>query len=390
MRITYTAPVRAHHFNYAAKLDKAGSLEALVTGACRWSPRGKLPEIGSRLLRRDLVQTAHLLSIMAQAPDGVSNFLGRVANRQLDRASYAPATRSDVFLYYRTCGFQTTRRLKREDRATLCVMEEVNSHVEQCHQLMKDEYEKLGRGPYRGRFQDQDLRLQAYEEADFILCPSSFVRRSFIAKGFSEDRLLSVNFGFSHRPMVTPATADRQPGDTFRLLYVGQLNFRKGLRYAIEAFRMLKHPRKEFVIVGPETKVTGLEGLSMPEGVKFTGALKGGDLDAAYASASAFVLPTLEEGLALVLGEAMVAGLPVITTDHSGGDDLINDGVEGFILPAANTEALAEAFAKLADSPALCEQMGRAALSRSKELGDWDVAANRLISVLSDAISKRH
>jgi glycosyltransferase involved in cell wall biosynthesis len=311
--------------------------------------------------------------------------LGRAANRSLDAASYFPASESEVFLHYRTSGYHTTKRLHAEGRPTLCVMEEVNSHVDCCHQLMKQEYEKLGLGTYRGKFQDHDLRLRAYEEVDRILCPSSFVKRSFLEKGFPEERLLLVNFGFTHPSPCPETTSVSKPKDTFRLLYVGQLNFRKGLRYAVEAFRLLRHPRKELVIVGPQTKVTGLEGARIPAEVKFAGVLKGAELDTAYASASAFVLPTVEEGLALVLGEAMVAGLPVITTTNSGGDDLLTDGVEGLLVPAADSGALLEAMQKLADSPELCERMGHAALAKSESLGDWDAAAQRLVTALAGA-----
>lgn len=390
MKITYTAPVRAHHFNYAAAMHRADALHTCLTGANRFSPRAKLPEIGDRLKRCDVIQTAHLLSLMGKAPDGLSNLLGRWANRSLDMASYPPASQSDVFLYYRTCGLHTTRRLKREGHPTLCVMEEVNSHMECCHSIMKAEYEKLGLGAYTGRFQDHDLRLKAYEEADVILCPSGFVRRSFLEKGFAPERLLTVNFGFTLPKSGNSATATPAEGERFRLLYVGQLHFRKGLRYAIEAFRALKHPGKELVIVGPAAKVTGLEGVSIPDGVTFTGVLKGAALTNAYASASAFVLPTMEEGLALVLGEAMVAGLPIVATNHSGGDDLINDGVEGFIVPAGDADALAVAFQKLADSPDLRDKMGKAAIARARELGNWDVAAGKLIDGFSSVLAARN
>ena len=389
VKITYTSPIRAHHFSYAQALERAEALGAFVTGAFRGSKRAQMPELGNRLIRRDLIQTAHLASIMAQAPDGLSNWLGRMANRRLDQASYRLARQSDVFLHYRTSGYFTTKRLHQEGSSTLCVMEEVNTHVDRCHELMKEEYEKLELGPYRGKFQDHDLRLRAYEEVDLILCPSSFVRRSFLEKGFPAERLLMVNFGFTHRPTgnTRPAAA-KDPG-IFRMLYVGQLNFRKGLRYALEAFRRLQHPRKEFVIVGPRTKVTGLENVSLPVGVTFAGVLKGTDLEKAYASATVFVLPTLEEGLSLVLGEAMVAALPVVTTTHSGGDDLIQNGIEGFVVAPAEPDQMLEALQKLADSPELCERMGRAALARSCELGDWDATAGKLVTALSAELKAR-
>jgi glycosyltransferase involved in cell wall biosynthesis len=81
----------------------------------------------------------------------------------------------------------------------------------------------------------------------------------------------------------------------------------------------------------------------------------------------------------------MAAGLPLITTTHSGGDDIMQDGVEGFIVPPADGGALLEAFQKLADSPELSQKMGEAALARAKQLGGWDVAARNLVDALSGA-----
>jgi len=267
-------------------------------------------------------------------------------------------------------------------------MEEVNTHVDNCHQLMKEEFERLERGTYRARFFDHDLRLRAYDEADLIVCPSKFVEKSFLDRGFSPSKLATVNFGFSlNRFKNIAQLPGRRDDGVFRLLYVGQINFRKGLRYAVEAFRRFKHPRKELLLVGPATKVTGLEGVAIPDGVRFAGTLRGENLNRAYASADAFVLPTLEEGLALVLGEAMAAGLPVITTTNSGGEDLIIDGVEGFITRPADALALLEAFEKMVGNPDKMKAMGHAALRKAGELGDWSVATANLLSKFEEKIA---
>lgn len=363
-----------------------GVLQAHVTGASRFTKSGRLADLNGRIVRRDFWQSLHLAGFKFKAPDPLTNALGQLANASIDRAAYGPALKSDVLLFYRTAGHRTAARLRAEGSPCLTVMEEVNSHVERCHELMRDEYEKLGRGKYPYRFADHGMRLEAYEQCDFILCPSTFVERSFLQKGFAQEKLIKVNFGFDlasfgNRPQPQ-VTSDK---DVFRLLYVGQLNFRKGIRYAVEAFRRLKHPRKEFILVGPSTKTTGLEGMSLPDGVKLTGILKGEELANAYASATAFVLPTIEEGMALVLGEAMASGLPIVTTTHSGGEDLISDGVEGYITPPADAEALLQAFEKLASDPERTKAMGRAARHKASELGDWRVAAAKLVDELKRA-----
>jgi glycosyltransferase involved in cell wall biosynthesis len=155
----------------------------------------------------------------------------------------------------------------------------------------------------------------------------------------------------------------------------------------MNAFQRLKHPCKEFLIVGPKTQTTGLEGMSIPDHVRFTGILKGYQLEQAYASASAFVLPTIEEGLALVQGEAMAAGLPLITTSHSGAEDIMTHGVEGFIVPPCDSDALVDAFQCLADDPVRLKKMGAAASSKAKDLGGWDAYTRKLIELFRDLLA---
>ena len=246
---------------------------------------------------------------------------------------------------------------------------------------MQRECEKLGLGKKPEKFSDHKQRLKAYDEADYILCPSEFVKRSFVLNGFPSDRLIKVNFGI---PFVKLNEINRQKNsDVFRLLYVGQLHYRKGLRYAIEAFNKLKHPRKEFIIVGPKTSQTGLERTSIHAGITFTGPLKGEALKEQYLRASVFVLPSLEEGLALVQGEALSFGLPLIITTNTGGDDLIKDGIEGFIVQPGEILPLANRLQQLADDKNLLKHMSEAALKAADTIGNWELAAKKLISELS-------
>jgi glycosyltransferase involved in cell wall biosynthesis len=86
----------------------------------------------------------------------------------------------------------------------------------------------------------------------------------------------------------------------------------------------------------------------------------------------ALVLPSVEEGLALVQGQAMACGCPVIATVATGAEDLFTDGVQGFIVPDRDVAALADRMQQLADDPALQRSMSAAALERVKRLGGWD------------------
>jgi glycosyltransferase involved in cell wall biosynthesis len=83
------------------------------------------------------------------------------------------------------------------------------------------------------------------------------------------------------------------------------------------------------------------------------------------------VLPSIEEGLALVQGQALACGCPVIATTNTGAADLFTDGVEGFIVPIRDSDALATRMQQLAEDPSLQQRMSEASLARVRNLGGW-------------------
>jgi glycosyltransferase involved in cell wall biosynthesis len=345
--------------------------------------------MGNKLKRHDFFQNLYVASLKFNTPDLVATMFNRLSNLRLDQASYPWAKESDVFIYYRTQGYETTQRIHRSGSPTLCIMEEVNSHVDVCDGLMRAELKHIGLdSSQHEKFPDHTLRLKAYEESDLILCPSVFVLNSFLAKGFSPERLIKFNYGFPPIENVADK-ANKLADGTFRVLYVGQLHYRKGLRYAIDAFRQLKHPKKEFVIVGPKTQITGLEQTRIPDGVVFTGPLKGEALSEQYRRATVFVLPSIEDGFGLVVGEAMSFGLPVLITTNTGASDVVNDGVEGYVVPPGDERALAERLQQMADDNELMNRLSATALQTAWKLGSWETIAKRLVSELTEILANR-
>ena len=101
------------------------------------------------------------------------------------------------------------------------------------------------------------------------------------------------------------------------------------------------------------------------------------------------VLPSIEEGLALVQAQAMACGCPVICTTNTGGEDLFTDGTEGFILPIRDVATLTERMQELADDPARQEIMRAAALRRVQSIGGWTQYGDRWEELLQRLIGNR-
>jgi glycosyltransferase involved in cell wall biosynthesis len=99
-------------------------------------------------------------------------------------------------------------------------------------------------------------------------------------------------------------------------------------------------------------------------------------------SSHVLVLPSIDEGLALLQGELMACGCPVLATANTGAEDLFTEGVEGFIVPIRDPDALLERLQQLADDPALQQRMSQAALLRVQNLGGWRQYGDLWVSLL--------
>ena len=378
MKITYTSPNLSHHYPYAIAMNNQGVLNFFVTGVSRFNTNGKNINLTNKLKRYDFFQNIFLLSRYLKLNNTIQSKLANISQNFLDKASFKYAKDSDFFIYYRGCGSNTTKKLRTHNKNVISILEEVNTHVLFQNKILQEECKRIGidSSSETKRF---DRHLRAYELADYILCPSNFVANSFLSMGFPNKKLIVNNFG---RTFKTQPFIHEKNEEEFKLLYVGQLHYRKGIRYAIEAFKKIKYKKKKFYLVGPITGPTGIDLNSLPKDIFYLGVLKGSQLREIYNSVSAFVLPSLEEGLALVQGEALNASLPLITTKNTGGEDLIKNGLEGFIVEPGSSEELHNCFVKLTEDIELRRKMRIAAYKNSLKNSGWEKSVKNLLNKL--------
>jgi starch synthase len=263
----------------------------------------------------------------------------------------------------------------------ISIVEAVNSHVGFQESILKQEYQSIGL-PWRPfNFSEKNRRIEEYNTADFVLLPSEFVKRSFLKAGFPEEKIIKVPYGFNRLEDSNTST-ELKDDSSFNVVYVGSISVRKGIRYLIEAFRRFRHPNKKLFIVGPVSQPSGIADLSIPDDVILTGVLKGEALEKIYKQATVFCLPSIEEGLALVLGEALSFGIPIIATENTGADDIITDGREGFIIPIKNSQ-------QILDDANLYEKMRDCAVNKAKSLNGWNDTGQLLTQSLLDVYNGR-
>jgi glycosyltransferase involved in cell wall biosynthesis len=180
-----------------------------------------------------------------------------------------------------------------------------------------------------------------------------------------------------------PSRLAARDGGPLRLLYVGRLVERKGVRYLIEALATLpSNLRAEAVIIGDGPEREMLETLATSQGVAARVAFRGWvtpeELDRAYSEASMFVLPAVvdargdTEGLGMVLLEAMTYRLPVVSTPLGGITDIVTDRQTGLLVPPNDAAALARAIVTLATDAATATQLALAGQTYAREHFSWE------------------
>lgn len=206
----------------------------------------------------------------------------------------------DVFHCLSGIGLRAHRIAKSRYRA-LTVCDRGSSHISYQDDLLREEFKRWGI-PYQGTDPRVIAKEQAeYEECDLISVPSEFVRRSFIERGIPSAKVTKIPYGVNLRQFHPVARQNK----TFRVLYVGQIAIRKGIPYLLEALATLRAPNFELVLIGsilPEA--TGFLA-RYGDGFKYLGPKPRAELYHYYSQASVFVIASIEEGMAMVMAQAM-------------------------------------------------------------------------------------
>ena len=223
-----------------------------------------------------------------------------------------------------------------------------NTHPREFWELLTEEAKRWG-SPYPpvSRFFNEQA-LDTANHVDYVFAPSTFVRRSFVRRGFEERRVLLYSYPVDLQ-VFHPAAEPRPIDRPLAILNTGLLCLRKGTPYLLEAFRLiLKHEPRAILrltrVVGDDVREVLRRYADLP--IDWTQPLDIAPFVRRYQTSDIFVLPSIEDGFALVVAEALACGLPVITTPNTGASDLIRAGENGEVVPIRDPAAIAAAVLK--------------------------------------------
>jgi starch synthase len=294
-------------------------------------------------------------------------------------ARYLAKSRPAAVYAYDGGALETFRIAHRQ--GTLCIYELPRGYWRYDKQLLEEE--AVLKPDYAGtlesfidaeHYERKDLELSL---ADHIVVPSCHVRSTLQNSPFGARTTHIVAYGTNEAE--SPIRSTGSAGPKLRVLFVGQLSQRKGIAYLFEAVSGMASS-VELTVIGTRVGRSPVRD-KMLERHRWILALPHQRILEEMARHDVLVLPSLTEGFALVIGEALSRGLPVMTTRASGGDEIIRDGKEGFLVPIRSSEAIAEKLEILCKDRDLLDHMSVSALKRARQFS-WQRYQNLLTDTL--------
>ncbi len=401
--VIVSQPARQHAYETALAAQRAGLLHTFMTGiyrtgrgpwgmhAWRWTPAPLRRAVDRRLRRRwhpeldayrvrtlaryHLIAAAlrPLAAVSVPAPPGWD--AEQWAHRRFDAAVARLLPHLSGVRLVHTFEGAALATLQATRRLGLPALLDVPAALEPTRALLEAEGAAADHLPL--------ARVRAERAlATYLLAPSQFVARCLHEAGVPADRIVRLPYGVDTARFHPVA---RRADGLFRVLFVGRIGPRKGVRYLLEAWRRLALPRAELVLVGPADR----EGRAILR--RYAGLyhwhppVPYAEVHRVYALADVFAFPSLAEGSAQVTYEAMAAGLPLITTPTAGA--VLRHEVEGLVVPPRDVDALAAAIELLYRCPIVRRDMGRAGRRLMEQGYTWQHYHARLVRAYRAVLS---
>jgi hypothetical protein len=366
---------RFHAFNLAQQMLKHGALEKLITSF----PKFEVVKYG---IPRHLLQCCPWQEVLMRSwwkmPSGIRkrwntqyyfcHSFDRYAARKLREGA-------DIFVGLSGSSLMSLKRAKSLGMTT--VVERGSSHMLYQQQVLKEEYARIGLNFNETHPAVIEQELAEYEEADYISIPSEFVKRSFLQYGVSEHKLIHNPYGVS----LTQFNPEPKKDNVFRVIQCGAVSLQKGIPYLLEAFTSLDLPNSELWLVGHVSDEIRpiLDRFARPN-IVVHGSKPQAQLAWFYSQADVCCLMSVQDGFGMVLCQAMSCGLPLICTTNTGGDDLISEEREGFVVPIRDVEALKKKLLWCYENRKDCQEMGKAARQKVQHGFTWDDYGDRMLA----------
>ncbi len=357
----------------ARQLYEAGVLERMVTAVPRARVGLPLEMVSSRL------RWSALRRLARRPVPHADPLLNREVIRDFDR--WATSHLGNPNVVNGLSGFATQTLIRASEAGATVFCDRGSLHILEQKRILDEEASRIGVPYLRFDSFSVERELTDYRIADRILVPSEAARQSFIRRGTDAERVVKIPYGVDISSFSVRAEARRPRA----IVSVATVGMQKGHHHLVRGFEMLNTQAASLTLVG--TVMPGWDKrLNLGRnGVRATGPVSRARVVEELQQASVFVLASIQEGLALVIAQAMACGLPIIATEATGVRELVTDGVEGIVLPdPPDAQNLAAAMDLLLSDDNRAIAMGMAARRKVESFGGWNRYGRQVIQAFEE------
>jgi len=379
MKISIIVGGKFHAFNLAEQINKKKYLQQIITSY----PESYLKKYG---VNKNKIYSIILKEMLLKIFNKI-NFLNHIFDYNYLLCEYFDNKASDNINYDKVdilvgwSGFSRKCFIKAKKFNCIKILERGSSHIKFQHKILTDEYKSLGIKPNVPSSKMIKKEIEEYDLADFICVPSEYVKETFIKYGIKKDKIIKIPYGVDLKEFCLVESKKRKD-NKFRIISTGSISVRKGSHYLLEAFKELSLPNLELIFVGsfdPDFKKI-IKRYSNIKNIKFIKKQKQELLKKFYNDSDLFVLCSVEEGLAMVQAQAMACGLPVICTTNTGGSEIVDENINGHIIPIKDVQLLKDRIKNLYYDRNKLKQMSKSAYKKANNELSWEKYGDRMLN----------
>jgi glycosyltransferase involved in cell wall biosynthesis len=272
------------------------------------------------------------------------------------------------------------------------VLERPNAHTRFAYEVVQKECERLGivlPSNHEHAFKEDVLIKEEaeYELAYRLLCPSDFVARTFLDRGFAQEKIARHQYGFDEK-VYYPGRAPREDRTGLSMLFVGGCAPRKGLHYALQAWLQSEaHSDGKFLIAGAFVPGYAEKLAPMLDHPSVHVLGHRNDVPELMRNSDVLILPSIEEGSALVTSEAQGSGCVLLVSEAAGA--ICKHMESALVHRVGDVQTLTQHINTLHQDRALLERMRESAIRRIPEI-TWTAAGVKLLEVYRATIAAKH
>tara|TARA_X000001036_G_scaffold440058_1_gene494063 strand:- start:1419 stop:2570 length:1152 start_codon:yes stop_codon:yes gene_type:complete len=383
MNITIIVGGRFHAFNLAQELNKKKYLNQLITSYPKYYIHNNFK------IQKEKIKSLYLKEFIQRSFLGYlfdfNDYLIELFDKRA--STFLTLNDLDILIGWSSFSYHSFKKVKNEK--CIKILERGSTHIEYQNKIIEEEYNIQNLKPRPISRYIIEKEKKEYELADYIMVPTDFAKKTFLEKGFSSDKIIKNPYGVSLEDF-RHTNLKKDQSKIFRIIYTGSVSVRKGVLYLLEVFNEIDLEKIELMIIGNIDKElnTKLEKFRLNKKIVFMNAVKQKELEKFYNISDIFITCSIEEGLSMVQLQAMACGLPVICTINSGGEEIVDDGINGYIIPIRDKNKLREKILYLYNNRTICSEMGKKAEFKSRQQFSWDLYGKNAISIYQKLLKR--